>query len=162
MMEDIQQILLATYKDALDAYNSMKDYKIEIGVVSSDTNRKATFDITNAELMYIHEHGSHLMNLPARPVLQLTMSYTILTLFPATLKRIDEGCFKQHWSKEDVKNELEKMCVRMQSYARNVIYQSDLLAPNAPSTVKRKGSDRPLLNTGQLARSITCRLVKIV
>ena len=160
--EAIRELLDEAYNDALKAYNSIKDYKIEIGVISSNSNRKKqTIDITNAELMYIHEHGSPLRNLPARPVLQLTLAYTIKTLFPETLRRIDNGCFKQHWSKADVRYELEKMCIRMQNYARDIIYRSDLLAPNSPSTIKRKKSDRPLLNTGQLARSITCRLVEI-
>jgi len=31
----------------------------------------------------------------------------------------------------------------------------NLWAPNSPRTVKRKGSDRPLIDTGQLRKSIT-------
>ena len=74
--EAIRKLLEEAYKDALKAYNSIKDYKIEIGVISSNSNRKKqTIDITNAELMYIHEHGSPLRNLPARPVLQLSLYY---------------------------------------------------------------------------------------
>lgn len=162
MEDSIEKILINAYNKVLEAYNSMNDYKIEIGVVSSDATRKEeiSIGINNAELMYIHENGSPINNLPARPVLQLTINYTIHTLFPQTLKRIDDGCFNKNWSKKEVKTELEKMCIRIQNYARNVIYRSNLLAPNKPSTIKAKGSDRPLLNTGQLARSITCRLVK--
>ena len=161
-MDDIQQILEEAYKNVLDAYNSINDYKIEIGVISSNTNRKEKFNvgITNAELMFIHENGSPIRNLPSRPVLQLTLQYTINSLLPQTLKRIEEGCFKHSWTKNDVELELKKMCIRMQNYAKNIIYRSDLLAPNKPTTIKAKGSDRPLLDTGQLARSITCRLIK--
>lgn len=159
---EIQKILDTTYKNALNSYASIKNYKIEIGVISSNSNRKKqTFDITNAELMYIHEHGSPLKNIPARPVLQLTMKEIIHTIFPQALHRISDGCFKQHWSKKDVKDELEKMCIRIQNYARTIIYRSNLLAPNKQSTIKKKKSDRPLLDTGQLARSITCRLIEI-
>ena len=61
----IKELLEEAYNDALKAYNSIKDYKIEIGVISSNSNRKKqTVDITNAELMYIHEHGSPFLRLP--------------------------------------------------------------------------------------------------
>lgn len=162
-MEEIKQLLDEVYRDALSSYNSIKNYKIEIGVISSDTKRKKQkFDITNAELLYIHEHGSPLKNIPARPVLQLTMKEIIHKIFPDTLNRIADGCFNQKWSKTDVRNELEKMCIRIQNYVRAIIYRSNLLAPDSPATIKRKKSDRPLLDTRQLARSITCKLIEII
>lgn len=159
-MSSINSELENVCKELLEVYNSLFNYAIEIGVVSSNADRKEK-DITNAQLMFIHENGSYLRNIPKRPVLELTIQYASTKLIPEMLKRVEEGCFKHNWSKEDVKLELEKLCVRMQSYARYVIYQSDLLEKNAPSTIAGKGSDRPLLDTGQLARSITCRLVKI-
>ena len=41
---------------------SLSKYSIEIGVISEDTGRKETvsYGITNAELMQIHENGSHI------------------------------------------------------------------------------------------------------
>jgi hypothetical protein len=161
MSIDINGLVEEAIKKEKETYESIKDYTIEIGVITADSTRKqvANVSITNAELMFIHENGSALRNLPARPVLQITIDETIKNILPKTLDRIYEGCFKQNWDKQQVKVELEKMCIRMQNYARNVIYKSNLLTPNKPSTIKAKGSDRPLLDTGQLARSITCRLV---
>lgn len=156
---DLQHQLDEAIKQSTEVYNSINNYAIEIGVVSGNTNRKHTVDITNAELMYIHENGSPLNNIPARPVLQITINKALKTLVPETLDRIFDGCFSKGWTKEDVKQELEKLCIRLQSITRKIIYQSNELAPNAPSTIKSKGSDRPLLDTGQLARSITCRLI---
>lgn len=146
--------------EAKKAIESVNDYVIEVGVIdASDSKRKIVeFGINNAELMFIHENGSPLRNLPARPVLELTIQNAISTLLPKALDRISDGCFNKGWNEDDVRKELEKMCIRMQNYARNVIYRSNLLAPDSPATIKRKGSDRPLLDTGQLARSITCRL----
>lgn len=182
MSIDVEKMLDDAVKKMTEAYNSINDYAIEIGVIAADKNRdihtetltatksdgstvKMTFtlasDITNAELMFIHENGSPLRNLHARPVLQLTIEDALKKLLPDTINRIYDGCFKNSWTKEQVKKELEKMCIRMQNTARNIIYKSNLLAPNAPSTIKAKGSDRPLLDTGQLARSITCRLVLV-
>jgi hypothetical protein len=39
--------------------------------------------------------------------------------------------------------------------AKRYILQGDNLAPNAPSTIKAKGSSRPLVDTSQLVKSIT-------
>lgn len=161
MNETIQQILEEAIQQEREVYASINDYAIEIGVVSADAERKKlNVGITNAELMFVHENGSSLKHIPARPVLELTIKDAIKKLLPDTINRIYDGCFKQHWSKAQVKNELEKMCVRMQSMARRMIYKKDSRLPaNKPSTIKAKGSDVPLLDTGQLARSITCRLV---
>ena len=51
----------------------------------------------------------------------------------------------------------------MENYARDIIYLNDgRLAPNTPKTIKGKKEigNHPLFRTGQLARSISCRLVK--
>lgn len=167
-MNEIEQILKDTYIEATKNYESINDYAIEIGVISaksarknSNSKKKTTIknDITNAELMFIHEYGSPKRNLPSRPVLHKTILYATKIEVPQTLQRIEEGCFQHNWSKEHVKTELEKMCIRLQNYARNLIYRSNELTPLKPSTVLAKGSDRPLLDTGQLAKSITCRLI---
>lgn len=160
MSIDINEVIEEAIKQERDTYASINDYAIEIGVVSSETNRKKTISITNAELMFIHENGSSINHIPARPVLEITINDAIKTLLPSTINRIYDGCFKQHWNKEQVRKELEKMCIRIQNMARNIIYKKDSrLSPNSSATIKAKGSDVPLLDTGQLARSITCRLV---
>jgi len=159
-MDDLERELKKAFKKATEAYHSINDYAIEIGVIEEKTKRKlATVGITNAQLMFIHENGSPLRHIPARPVLQYTIQDTIKDLLPATLKRIEDGCFNHNWTKADVKLELEKMCVRMQSIARRIIFRSNRLAKNSYGTIKAKGSAQPLVDTGQLGRSITCQLV---
>ena len=173
-MKDIEAILKDAFKEATEVYNSINNYAVEIGVlenISRKEDKKTTkakakiipsTSITNAELMYIHENGSPKRGLPARPVLDYTIAYTSKKLLPETLKRIEDGCFNKNWSKEDVRLELDKMCKRMQNYARQLIYSNDgRLKRNATSTVLLKGFNHPLFKTGQLARSITCRLIDI-
>ena len=41
-----------------------------------------------------------------------------------------------------------------------LIYDNELTPRNAPSTIAKKGVDHPLFDTGQLARSIQCRVIK--
>jgi len=140
-------------------------YEIEIGVISGDSKRKNVVSIgmTNAELMFIHENGSPIRNIPARPVLQMTIDWANKS--GELLKTIDyiiDNILFNNWTIKDAENELNRFCVKMENYARNIIYSNDgRLAPNAPKVAARKKGNHPLFDTGQLARSITCRLKKI-
>lgn len=144
-------------------FEKLPTYVIELGVFSMDSHRKETVKVglTNAELMFIHENGSPLHNLPARPVLQMTIDYANAELVKPTMDRCIE-LFLASFDESVIETELEKLCLKMEKYARKIIYSNDgRLAPNAPSTIARKGDNHPLFDTGQLARSITCKLVKI-
>lgn len=143
--------------------NIVANYEIEVGVVSKGTNRKNIIKvgITNAELMFIHESGSPLRNIPARPVLQMTLEYAQQNLLDNTLDKIFDGIFNKNWTETEIEKELNKMCIRMEIYARDIIYLNDgRLAANAPRVAALKKGNHPLFDTGQLARSITCRIVK--
>ncbi len=152
---------LATEKRLLD---SLSEYVILIGVVQKDTTRKkvvASVGLTNAELMFIHENGSPMRHIPARPVLEMTIKHTVDEMFDETLNTCVEGIL-EGWSQTDVEKELKKLCMRMETYARKIIYDNDgRLAPNAPSVAAKKKGNHPLFDTGQLARSITCELSKV-
>ena len=130
-------------------------FLIEIGVVAGKDKRTIKVGLNNAELMFIHENGSAVNNIPARPVLEMTLQYASKELINPFLDR----CLDM--SEQQITSELKKICLKMQNYARDIIYLNDgRLAPNAPSVAKAKGGNHPLFDTGQLARSITCRLVK--
>lgn len=148
-------------KNLNDIFSLLPEYIIEIGVFSERTKRKEKIQIglTNAELMFIHEYGSPLHNLPARPVLNMTVEWA-KTQLNNVMGEAVSAFFK---SGEDAyKKVLDKFALKMEKYARQIIYSNDgRLAPNAPSTIKKKGDNHPLFDTGQLARSITCRAVKV-
>lgn len=140
---------------------SIPEYQIQIGVFSTKTKRKTTYSIgiTNAELMFIHENGSPLHHLPARPVLKMTIKYG-----NTLIKNVMQKALKAYSTNgiTGLENELNKLCIRMENYAREIIYSNDgRLAPNAPSVAARKKGNHPLFDTGQLARSITCKLVRV-
>lgn len=152
-------------EDLFQNLKSIPRYAIEIGVFSEDGKRKdddVTVGINNAQLMYIHENGSYLNNIPARPVLQMTIDWANENLVKKSVDNAIEKYIDSDFDVSVYEQELNKLCVRMEKYARKIIYSNDgRLEPNAPSTVKRKGDNHPLFDTGQLARSITCRLIKI-
>lgn len=142
-------------------FDSIPQYVIQIGVFSTKTKRKTTYSvgITNAELMFIHENGSPLHHLPARPVLKMTIEYGN-TLIKSVMQKALKAYVEV--GEQGLEKELNKMCIRMENYAREIIYANDgRLAPNAPSVAARKKGNHPLFDTGQLARSITCKLVRV-
>lgn len=148
-------------KQLLRVFKNLPKYEIEIGVFAEKTKRKHTLSVglTNAELMFVHEQGSPLHNVPARPVLHMTIQWAHQNINNAIQKALK--AYTQNGI-DAYENELKKFCLRMENYARKIIYSNDgRLAPNAPSVAKRKGGNHPLFDTGQLARSITCKLVKI-
>lgn len=143
-------------------FNEINKYVLEIGVFVDDTGRKekVKIGVTNAELMFIHENGSPLQHIPSRPVLQMTIDYANKEILPKTLDKIIDLILKGQ--KDKIEPELQKLALRMERYARDIIYSNDgRLVPNAPSTIAKKGDNHPLFDTGQLARSITCRVVKL-
>ena len=150
-------------KTLLHAFK-LPDYIIEIGVVSEKTKRKETVKVglTNAEIMFINENGSPLNHIPARPVLEMTLQWVSSSgLLEKTIDKCLDVYLKTD-NLDDVDKEVNKLCLRMQNYARRIIYDNDgRLAPNAPSTIRKKGENYPLHDTGQLARSITCRAIRI-
>ena len=66
----------------------LSDYRFEIGVFTSKSKRKVLVGVTNAELMFIHENGSPLRNIPSRPVLQMTLQYASANLLPKTVSQV--------------------------------------------------------------------------
>lgn len=150
-----------TFKEVYGFFKFLTQYQIQVGVFSSKTKRKETYNVglTNAELMFIHENGSPLHHLPERPVLDMTIKYG-QSLLPSTIQKAIDAYSVS--GENGAKKELNKLCLRMENYARDIIYSNDgRLAPNAPSVAKRKKGNHPLFDTGQLARSITCRLIKL-
>lgn len=154
-----------TISDALqkliDPLSVLSKFSLEIGVFTGKTKRKVQVGITNAELMFIHENGSPLRHIPSRPVLQMTIDWASKNLLQNTIDKCIKIVLDTGANESMIEQELNKLAVRIENYARKLIYSNDgRLAPNAPSTIAKKGDNHPLFNTGQLARSITCRVVR--
>lgn len=149
----------------------LNQFKIEIGVISSNSHRqteeKYDYDISNAELMFIHENGTMGNGgyIPPRPVLQMTIDAALKKLVPIYMKKIENEVFNGTATIEIIKTFLGQLCMEMESYARNLIGKNDgRLQRNAPSTIRAKEKlgigNHPLQVTGTLKKSITCQLVQ--
>lgn len=114
--------------------------------------------LTNSELGVIHEFGSVANNIPPRSFLRM----------PVEMK---EKEIVQSMASYRTKNALENGNIKrvfqdLGLYAEAVVKQAfssggfGQWAPNKPQTIARKGSDKPLIDTSQLRRSITSDVIK--
>jgi hypothetical protein len=106
--------------------------------------------ITNAELMFIHTNGSPVKNIPKRPTIEPTIEENkdkISEKFKTAVNKILNN-------RGDGKEDLEKLGIWVVNKIK-ARFGSEELEPNTEGTIKRKGSDRPLIDTGQLRDSIT-------
>lgn len=147
-------------KEILKKFKTLPFYNLELGVISSNKSRKNKEGVTNAELLYIHENGSPLNNIPSRPILDITINFVNKTMLE---KIIDKSIisYLEKLNNDDFKKELEKNAIRIENVARKIIYANKgILKANSPRVAKAKGGNHPLFDTGQLARSITCRVTE--
>lgn len=101
--------------------------------------------------MYIHAHGSALWRIPPRPVLEPSIDYN-----KNTLSKQLGAVAKAALAGQDPNMELQKAGIMAQNFARDWFTNpGNMWPPNAESTVKQKGSDRPMVDTGELRRAIT-------
>lgn len=112
-------------------------------------------DVNNAELLYIHSKGSPARHIPARPVLEPAVQadgnrQPIAREIARSVKaRLDGG------AKESPVVGMKRAALAGQNAARKWFTDSrNNWKPNAPATIKAKGSSRPLIDTGAMRNAI--------
>ncbi len=118
----------------------------------SNRRRREDGNITNAQLGYIHEHGSPAANIPARPFLKPAIEDSgehLVNILAAGLRRA-----LQSRNVRDVDVAYERTGLAAVSEVQGYM-STARFTPLKPATIKRKGSSRPLIDTGQLRASVT-------
>lgn len=106
-------------------------------------------DLTYAELMAIHHNPTaNGLSWPPRPVLDILFAKNLNLDSPAIKKIIKK------YNKMDPSDATNRMLLdELGEYFREEekkIFGSSELAPNAPATIAQKGSNNPLIETGEL------------
>lgn len=129
---------------ALSALN-----RIRCGVGISQSANARSGDIGNAALLRLHENGSPLQGIPARPVLQRALSGDTLELA----------------LRDGLKNALDGAAPRQalsgvgEAAAEAVRALFGTIGPkNSASTLAQKGTDSPLIDTGALRAAVSFEL----
>lgn len=144
-----------TDKQLQAVQKSIKELKridVLVGVPQEEAGREQN-DITNAELLYIHTNGSPANNIPPRPIVEPAIQDSkeeIGTLLKEAILKALEG------DTGGAIAGMEKAGTQGENAVKGWFTNpKNGWAENAESTKKRKGSSKPLIDTGQLRKSIT-------
>jgi hypothetical protein len=162
--------------DALDEIQSAlaSKFKTRVGILGNKTTRHAVVTTkaglrkagrslvpqTNAEIGLVHEKGSLTLHVPRRSFLEMP-----LVLKSAGLLAIRNKLWAIFLAGERTKERLKEAYRNLGLLAERIIQAAfesrgfGKWAPDSDSTQKRKGSDMPLIDSGQLRRAITSDVV---
>lgn len=130
---------------------------VKVGVLGADAMRTDGEGASNVDIAITQEFGSISKNIPPRSFLRMPIQQKEkqIRAFVASKKVMD--CL--------LSGKVERGMAFVGIYAESWI-QSAFVSrgfgkwkPNAPSTIKRKGSDKPLIDTGELRRAISSEVI---
>jgi len=136
------------------ALAAVRDSEVLVGIPQEKIHRKKG-KINNASLMYIMTHGSPIRNIPARPVIEPAIEAAgNKERIAAELK--DAATAYLERDPQRAIDFLNRAGIAgMNASKRWFTDARNAWEPDKPATIKRKGSARPLIDTGQLRKSIT-------
>lgn len=136
------------YEDFLESIEDAQAMEVTIGVHSSDNSQSDNGNINMATLMSIHEFGTD--RIPPRPALREGVRQN-----KDRIARISKSAIKQALSgRLDMRRAFNLMGEEAKGGVQSVFGDSSVLKGNAPATILQKGSESPLIDTGQLRASI--------
>lgn len=132
-------------------------YSIRVGILGGNGAKQRGENMDMAGLGAVHEFGSITKHIPARSFLRVPLEDALPKLIKQSrgqfFKAIITGKLKEYYTW------LANMCANICKTAfKNGGSQSGKWKPNSPYTVKQKGSSNPLVDTGDLSRSITAEV----
>jgi hypothetical protein len=127
-----------------------------VGIPSDAKRHEDNPNIGLAQIAYIMEKGSAVNNIPARPFMHQTRERNekrVLGLSKKLLKALSSG--------STTAMDAIKKLGGAYELAMKEIFIEGSFAPNALSTIRKKKSSRPLIDTGLLRQSIKYKVAKI-
>ena len=127
----------------------------EVGVVENsvgvDRRTGKAKEISVAEEAALNEYGAPDQNIPPRPFMQLTIANNKDAWSSAL-----ESLLK---SKMPTDRALEAVAILARDAVKATISSGNGLLPNSPATVKIKGRNQPLVDFGDLLKSISYQMI---
>ena len=148
------QILKDDAPKLIQRMESLSKRAAYVGIPEEKASRRGDPEINNAELLYIFTNGSPARNIPARPVIEPAIEYKPnADVISAELKQFTEATLDGNAARAD--RSLKRAAMEGQNAARAWFTNgANGWAPNAPSTIRRKGSSQPGIDTAQMRRAI--------
>ena len=132
-----------------------KNYITKVGILGTKNNARGNSEGTNSFIGAVHEFGSITRNIPQRSFLKVPLTDKI----PGKLKEIGQNFFDSI-TKENIRGNFKNLGI----IAENIVQQAfstkgfGKWKENIESTIKRKKSASPLIDTGELRKSITSKV----
>ena len=137
-------------KQTIKRAEQLNRMQLVVGIPNNENSRTNSDGITNAELGVIHEFGAPERGIPERSFMRSTVSEeneNLGRLGNVQIAEFLEGNTSAH-------DAFATIGVYLQGKIVEKITDGEF-EPNNENTVKRKGSSKPLIDTGQLRASIT-------
>jgi hypothetical protein len=136
-----------------EAIEKLSKSDVLVGIPQKESSRQGE-KINNAELLFIHTNGSPLRGIPARPVLQPAIEQKTTKLF--IIQYLNEAAKSMlNGNEAQFMSSLNAAGMIAQNAAREwFVNPNNNWPPNKPATIKAKKSDRPLIDTGEMRKSI--------
>lgn len=128
---------------------TLKGYYVDVGIMGKKVNREGGGQ-TNAEIGFIHEFGTS--KIPKRSFLRMPL----FTKTEQILEQVREAGALKKLGAGKVVEVLSDLGIACEAAIGDAFDSGGFgdWAENAPSTIRRKKSSSPLIDTGQLRRSI--------
>lgn len=108
---------------------------------------------SKAHSLYVQTHGSPLLNVPARPVLEPAIEDS-KEVIASQIKKASKSALDGNSAEAEAN--LNKAGMIAQSVAQNWFENpKNNWPPNSPKTIAKKGSNIPLVDTNEMRKSIT-------
>ena len=135
---------------------------IKVGIMGQKNKRKKG-QPTNAEIGFVNEFGklTGFPRIPARSFIRMPL---MLHFYDKLLGK--KSLSEKEFEKAVKSGQADKFAEKVGLVAEETIQEAFATrgwgewAPNAPYTQEKNGSDSPLIDTGQLRRSITSKVLK--
>jgi len=141
-------------KQMYAAFKFIRETEVYVGI-TEETDVARENGMTNSSLLYLHENGVPSHNIPPRPVLQPALAQKDVKKKMHQVMRKGMAEAFIHGDLESCEIAYEKAGMIGRDAVKKYITEGTNLAPNAPETIRRKGSSTPLIDTSSMLNSIT-------
>lgn len=122
-----------------------------VGIPESTSSRPGE-PINNAEAAYINDNGSPANNIPARPFLKPGIEQSKELIAKTLSVGADAALSGNAQAAEEA---LARAGTIGANSVKRFIGDAANFAPNAPSTIRAKGSDHPLIDRSEMRRAVS-------
>ena len=133
------------WKRIMNSIQALNGKEIKAGVLESAGNESNGQSI--AQVAIWNEYGTK--KIPSRPFVTIATDVS-----KGWMSKTETEISKIMSNRASVDGSLDAIGNKMKTDIQKVIGDKGKLAPNAPSTIRRKGHDKPLIDTGKLKEAI--------